>query len=268
MDYEQGADSSEPERKDKYWESIQASAGGLGIPLDSGLLRLWWEVGEAFIGGRVHRVHLSGWRQVDDEFRLLWDKFESVLDKVLDRFVARITAAHGVVDEILGAGPTDDSVRRLREEVPHNPIALQDFYSRATVEWLSGLRDGGFFQHPPPPVVDEEGRTLFPSWPAIEYLERIAATSSPEVADLIANCPGTENGAVHAGLARVICLIAEANAAPLTETATRWLTNGVVTPQLVESLTDLAQRLGAAGYSSEALALTRVLLALDQRSKG
>ena len=253
--------------KDKYWLSIQRAAAGLGIPPDDGILKLWREVGEEFIEERVHRVHLSGWHTLDQRFRTLWDQFETVLDHVLDRFMSRITASHAVLDALLEIGPTADAIKQLREKVPHNSIALERFFGKASGDWLEPLRAADFFRHPPAPIVDDEGRLQFPPWPQIDYLKRVAPTDPSNVAAIVTECPATQNPRIHAGLAEVLCLLPEAQAADLIEPAIGWLDEPFVLPTLVDHLTTLAQRLASAGYSRQAFALSRALLALGRHDE-
>jgi hypothetical protein len=244
-------------------ESIAAAANGLGIVNEDDLLDLWFRTGKAIMQ-RVHRGHLSGWRPLGQDFLRIWDRFETILDHTLDRFEASFTSSHAVIDQLLEAEPTRANVAILRRDVPNNPITLEYFFSRLVApDWVSPLKEGGFFDHPPAPMVAEDGGVRLPGWPQGGYLNRMAHVVPDEVVAIVAGVPETANGRVHDALADVLLSLPPELSADLIDKPLEWLAMPAYrNPLLSDKLVELAEKLARSGHIEPAIRLSRALLEL------
>jgi hypothetical protein len=159
------------------------------------------------LSARAHRDALARPRPVDNEFISLWDEFQAVLGYVLDRFEGRFLEPHAVLDELLALdAPSTDDLKRLRQQVPNNPITLGYFFDRLDKPaWLEPLHGAGFFAHPIDPI-KEEGRIAFPFWPQSRFLARAAAEwpkKHAEILRIALEIPDADNVRVHEDIADV-----------------------------------------------------------------
>ncbi len=87
------------------------------------------------------------------------------------------------------------------EQINHAVSLLNDiqsyryFFDRLdNPEWISHLKNKGYFQNPPKPIQNSENGTIqFPPWPESHYLARMAKEKPEEVLKIILDIPETEN---------------------------------------------------------------------------
>jgi hypothetical protein len=175
---------------------------------------------------RAHRRALAPPRPFDREFQEFFDEFETVLDIVLEKFEARYLAAHRIIDSILSKEtPTGDDMKKLRNNVPNNLVALGYFFDSLEDEsWLVPLQEQGFFDAPPDPELDhEEGTVRFPPWPQSRYLARMASEAPSTVHNIALGIPLTQNVHVHEDLVEVALALPPTLAADFAPKARQWL---------------------------------------------
>ena len=200
---------------------------------------------------------------MDPEFRELWQRFQSILDVVLERFEARYIATIDALDMLLAkTSPTRSDAKTLRDNIPNNPVNLQYFFSHLdSADWLRSLSEVGSFKHPPPPLHHEDGMVSFPRWPESEYLARMAVSTPETVLRIILEIPETENVRAYEDVADAALAMPAEMAARLVPR----LKIGLASPYqllLLEKLGKLVSHLASGGEIEEALNLARALLAV------
>jgi hypothetical protein len=139
------------------------------------------------------------------------------------------------------------------------------------IVWLAPLRERGFFDNPPGPVV-ADGTVRFPPWPEGRYLARVAASAPEPILDIALHVSETGNVRVHEDLANVALALPPRFSARLVPKATSWLEMLEAPSRTVlpDTLGDLLTHLTDGGEIDAALHLARELLALqaEDRSAG
>lgn len=260
------------DKESKHKPDIRAVLKGLNIPDSDPVAGAWLRLaGRDGYGlhSRAHRDNLSGPRPVDDDYRRFWDEMESVLDVVLERFESRYLDTHRVLDELLARrAPTKQDAKKLQLNVPNNPVAFGYFFNRLNdTAWLKPLRAKKLFDHPQPPVRDDErGVISYPVWPQSRYLIRMAAVDNQDVRQTvfdIAVSLETDNVSIHEDLIDVAVALPAALAAGLAEREAAWVERQRhLFGLLPEKLGKLVAHLARGGQADVALNLARRALAI------
>jgi hypothetical protein len=160
----------------------------------------------------AHRHHLAEPRPLNDEFLRQWQDMHTLFGRLVDALESHYLFAHQLIDlRILDETiPPTIRVNILRESIPQNDVSLGYFFSgigqRRAVEWLTPLRDAGYFRHPPSPVYDARTQTTsLLRWSASQYLVQIAKLAPQQVCEIILNIPPTENVFVYADCLDAAC---------------------------------------------------------------
>ncbi len=159
----------------------------------------------------------------------------------------------------------DEVVELIQEEAPLHEY----FFGRLDrPEWLTPLKERGFFDDPPQPIF-AEGRVRFPSWPQGRYLARIAAAVPEAVLDITLSVPETSNVGVHQHLAEAALSMPPQLSAKLVPRTRRWLEMLEVPSQTIipDTLGRLLAHLTEGGQVEAALDLARELLALQAEDR-
>ena len=256
---------------EKHVREVQAILGALGFAEDD-------EVGERwlFIAGRdapgglhrhAHRDALNAPRRVDPDIVSQWEEIQLLLDAVLDRFEARYTEVFARLDELLTHEvPTPADLTVLKQVVPNTPATRRYFFERLTsTDWLTPLREEGFFDSPPAPEEQADETVSFPNWPEAEYLARVAAERPEDVAAIVSEVE-TDNVRVQARLTEVLMSLPPLRAAQLAPRVAEWL------PQLTryhhgQYPLRFAAYLGTNGHAGEALGLAAAIFGLPDRDE-
>jgi hypothetical protein len=248
---------------------IRAIVRGLGIPETDPVAEAWLRLpgqdSTYNLAGRAHRNSLDRPRPLDPEFRRLWEDIQNVLDTVLDRFEARYSDSHRLLDELLAKStPSRKDLQRLKAHVPNNSVSYRYFFDRLERDgWLQPLRDEGLFRSPPEPEQDyEQGGFRFVSWPQSSYLEKMADVEPATVKDIIQELAPTDNVRVHEELVDVVRKLPVNMAAELVPKLNEWLRHPVQWV-LPDKISDLVEWLARGGRVDEALDLARELFALS-----
>src|SRR6266568_7628629 len=132
---------------------------------------------------RAHRNALDEPRPFSDEFAVYFDRFEQVLDAVLERFETNYFEIFGRLEELLAtSSPGNNHADMLRQRFTRTEAVTQYFFSKAPAAWVGPLHREGFFARPPSALVDEDSGTVqFPAWPPSQFLARVAADTPDAV---------------------------------------------------------------------------------------
>jgi hypothetical protein len=273
-------DEGGPERKGKphagsstHEAEIRTILRGLGIPETDPEAEAWLRLpgrdSTYNLAGRAHRDSLDRPRPLDSEFRRLWEDIQNVLDTVLDRFEARYSDFHELLDELLEKStPAGGDLRRLKDHAPNNSISYRYFFDRLeSADWLQPLRAEGFFRSPPEPEQDyEQGGFRFVSWPQSTYLERMVDVDPGTVKEIIQELPPTGNVRVYEELAGIAGNLPAHMTAELVPKLKEW-SGHPVQWILPDKMSDLVMRLARGGHTDEALDLARELFALSPHDR-
>ncbi|MFI5591190.1 hypothetical protein ACIA5G_39490 [Amycolatopsis sp. NPDC051758] len=250
--------------KGRHRTKIVATLVDLGIARDDAVAEFWLALSGPEPGSlpsRAHRPGLNPPRPADNEFLDFVDRFEQVLDAVMDRFEARYLQVFERLDTLLAEPvPSRAAARMLRQRFPHTTVVSTYFFSRASAGWLGPLRDEGFFTAPPQPEVDaESGMLMVPGWPESEYLARIAADAPEEVVATALAIPATENNRVQHDLIEIGLAVPTPLAARLVPAVIEAAKGrfGLLVPHQAGAL---VVHLGTGGQVDDAMTLARVLL--------
>jgi hypothetical protein len=213
---------------------------------------------------RAHRRNLSPPRPFDEDFIRFWADAQMILKIVLDKFEARYSRVFDVLDRIIArTRPSAHDIEQLRTHVPNNMTTWRYFFGRLpTKEWLTLLKEAGFFDAPPKPQVDDENGTmrLIP-WPRSQYLARAASSSPTQVLEVILDIPDTENTLVHSDLVDAALVMPQELAARFAEKEAAWLdAHESIDFLLPQKLAELVGHLAKGKQVEAALTLARSLL--------
>jgi hypothetical protein len=138
-------------KADGYATSIRSALAWLDIPIDGNLGEDWLGLAgkdnEAGLHKRRHREHLGPPRPIDWDF---WERFEGILDTVLDAFEKRYASVFDKLDQLSAkARPDEEDAKALRGALPQTPTSLGYFFGRLdTPAWIEPLDKVGFLSRP------------------------------------------------------------------------------------------------------------------------
>jgi hypothetical protein len=175
----------------------------LGLPEDGPQHQQWRAIGKGpgALNKRAHRDDLNPPRPSDSSFLAMVEGVTQLLDVVLDRFASHYAKVYARLDALLAREqPTRADLRVLKSKIPNTQHTLSYFFQRLQhAGWIDQLQRAGYFRSPPPPEVNQERGTVgFPSWPALDYLARMARAVPERVAEILTAIPDTENMRVRA----------------------------------------------------------------------
>ncbi|MCH8040179.1 MAG: hypothetical protein IH977_07530 [Nitrospinae bacterium] len=119
--------------------------------------------------------------------------------------------------------PTPDQVERAVSLISRKEQYRYFFDQLENPNWISSLKEKGFFSHPAPVVRDEEKGTIgFPTWPESRYLARMA-TKAPGIVLDISLQIDTDNVRVQEDIIDTALNMPPKYSAKLVPTAISWL---------------------------------------------
>jgi hypothetical protein len=159
-------------------------------------LQNWIKIYKSLLGV-THHGKVIGVSLTEDEFNIMVDKLEDVLDYVLRPSSLTISE----IDVFLHIeNPTTDDVKRLLKKIAPSSIYAEYFFSRLTnAKWLIPLKEAGVFIQPPNEVV-KNGFILFPIWWPTSYLKGMAKDHEELVIEIIVAMKITSNFRVQTDL--------------------------------------------------------------------
>jgi hypothetical protein len=161
---------------------------------------------------RAHRPGLDLPRPIDADFRAFVRDFESLLERVLDRFRTFYVEVFRRMDRLLAIeSPSVRDAEDLRQRIPANRVSHDHFFRNASAAWIRPLTEVGCFATPPEPQVAEDGSVSFLRWPQSEYLVRMVNDEPDAVLAAALQVPTTDNSYVMWNLVGIaVALPAEA----------------------------------------------------------
>lgn len=257
-------DVLEPDGVQGHREEILSVLRTLEISENDPDAELWLGLcGEGNVRGlsaRAHRNRLQPPRPMDAEFREFFGGMESMLDRLLERFEDRYIDVFGRLDELLKAAtPGIKHAGALQRRFPANQVTLQYFFSRASAAWLRPLNEAGFFASPPPPQVNEDQSVSFPTWPASEYLVRVAKDDPQATLAAALSIPKSDNSLVTWNLVEIALALPPDGGVQLVPQIASSIPGsyGVVG---VDDVGALFARLARAGFVDDAMTVARAVL--------
>ncbi len=117
----------------------------------------------------------------------------SEFETIVIKFLKPIPISLEELDSLLSIrSPSEDDIKRLTDLLKH-PTHVNYFFSRlSSPEWLSGLKEKGFFSKPFQGIRIGDYIT-FPVWPLSGYLTKVAGEKPKEVMNVIKNMQDTDN---------------------------------------------------------------------------
>ena len=243
----------------KHRESIEIVLNFLEIPLNSEIGNMWLSLPDEDYGlhARAHRAALA-YRPANTEFTVFWEGMENVLDTVLLRFEEKYLSAHQLIHQLMSiTNPTQDDLKRLRNDVPNSPSAMREFFNSANVVWLELLKPY-FFKLPP--EIDPIENSFAP-WPESQFLVRAARSNPESVLEIFLSLPHTDNPFVLDDLCDIALKLPIETTLQVLPKVKLWLASQYQR-LLPIKIAELVKRLAENKKINEALELSYELLAV------
>lgn len=175
----------------KHRESIEIVLNFLEIPINGPVGSLWLSLPDENYGlhARAHRDALA-YRPSSPEFLGFWENMEKILDAMLQSFEERYLSAHQLIEQLLSVvNPTEDDVKKLRNNIPNSPSVLRVFFNGVDIGWLEALKPH-FFKLPlgVDPITNS-----FSPWPESRFLVRAVTSNPSSVLEIALQIPDTNN---------------------------------------------------------------------------
>src|SRR3972149_6493813 len=100
-------------------------------------------------------------------------------------------------------------ISTLKGKIPNSPVTYNYFFEKLdNPNWLTPLKEEGFFKTPPPPMEHPDGGTSYPFWSQGLYLKKMAAISEKqsEVLEICLDVE-TENTRARSDLMEIALLL-------------------------------------------------------------
>ncbi len=191
-----------PTDKEKIWKILNE----LDISPNSSVTNSW-----NFVMRKSHKIShrdsLAPARPINFEFREYWDEFNHALLGMLEKVDKQFIKFLPIIDRLaLLEEPTLDDLSEIRNKLPNTYVTYEQLFMKLkSPKWIPLLRKKGFFGSPPWVEMDEEEWvTIYPRWPILEYLTRMAPGQPGLVSSVLIEIPETDNNNVKGQLLEVI----------------------------------------------------------------
>ena len=173
----------------------------------------------------AHRDGLKSPRPVDAEFIEHWNRMETILVGVLDRFEAQYAKVMDGLDKLLAKNaPTRADVATFLSNFANNQLTRDYFFERLVhASWLAPLRAKDVFKRAPDPQYFEDGSYRHPSWPAASYLKRMASTNPADVAAILNEVEDTDNDVAKGQLVEIASELPAEHREVILGKLTQWI---------------------------------------------
>lgn len=161
-------------------EEILAILSLHGVDLNDEVAKLWIRIAdrqeEIALHHLAHRNSLDRPRESGATFDELWTGMQALLDMLLNRMEANYVGFMVILDVLLAKTTISDTdISTLKGKIPNSPVTYNYFFEKLdNPDWLTPLKEGGFFKTPPPPMEHPEGGTSYPFWSQALYLKKMA----------------------------------------------------------------------------------------------
>ena len=216
-------------KKTSHADGIKAVLLMLDISKDEELGKAWMSLPSEDKGlhSYAHRPGLGTIRPIDNDFRELWAKIETILYGVLDRFEARYLIIFNSLEKLAQKSePTKSDAAYFVSSVPNNIISHMSFFTKLdNPKWLPLLHAKNVFRDPPPPKYGYENgsRTIrYPFWPAGIYLLKMATVEPATVKNILLEVSETDNDNVKASLLEIAAALPKTERLSLVERIKNW----------------------------------------------
>lgn len=243
----------------KHRESIEIVLNFLEIPVNGPVGSLWLRLPDENYGlhARAHRDALA-YRPSNPEFLGFWENMEKILDAVLQSFEEKYLSAHQLIEQLLVVtNPTEDDVKKLRNNIPNSPSVLRVFFNGVDIGWLEALKPH-FFKLPlgVDPITNS-----FSPWPESRFLVRAVMSNPSSVLEIALQIPDTNNPFVLDDLCDIALELPIEMATEFLAKMKIWLAS--VNQRLLPiKIAQFIQRLAENHKIEEAIELSRELLAI------
>jgi len=156
---------------------------------------------------RLRRVRLES--NATDEASDLLGEYSTLYGCLLGHLVTHFEKVLRKID-LLPLQPEVSAVQALLRSLPETEVIQERLLKKLPADgrYLDVLRLAGFFQRPPAPVRDENGKVRYhPSWPASRYLVDVVKQFPTEVGAILNDLPLTDNYLVRIDLAKAACQV-------------------------------------------------------------
>jgi hypothetical protein len=250
------------EGDESHKSQIRAVLALLNIPTEGAVGQFWLSLtgshNQDGLHKRAHRRDLSIPRPIDADF---WERFEELLDAVLDALERRYAIVFDRVDQLAASEPTAANAKIIRARLPQNHDVANEFCRKLDdPAWIGPLEAAGIFSEPPSPVRRDEG-VAYPSWPALDYLARMTSRAPTDVARVALAIPTTENHRVYEGLAEIAGMLPPALSAPFADRLEIWLADARSSRYgMLDTVAKLVDRFVEGGQPEAAIRALRAIL--------
>lgn len=195
---------------DKHEASIRDTLSFLGIDPQSEVGKSWLEYGntdsEIQLHKFAHRKDLT-YRSFSEDFYNEWQKFEFILDEVLDRFKSKYLHFVREVEKLssLEKISADDESKFRNSIAPASPLFRIFILELSSVAWFDSLWKMGYFQF----SVEERkyiDANHYIEWSPLIYLRKLVELNEfDKVWSVIESLPDFENIGLHQEITK-LCL--------------------------------------------------------------
>ena len=261
-----GMVTQEPDERDECGRPRISKSGKMQAILDylgvkeSGVKERW-DAHTKEAPRQAHRDGLREPRPVDSAVHQRWTELVDILDLLMRHFEARYPDVFAHLDELLRReAPTKANLAWLSNSCPPTHAARSHFFGRLKEPgWLRGLESKGFFEKPPPPVTDDEGRISIPDWPEGHYLAAVSPILPEAVAGILASV-ATKNVRVRDQVLGIAATLPAQHARRVVEKAECWIGDLLEYRWFESGFVALAVTLAEAGHGEDALRMVGALL--------
>ena len=211
--------------QESHKEKVKAILEAYEIDPDSDIAQLWLRTAnkhdDIAIYHFVHRSNLGFPASRGSSFKDLWENVQIILDAVLNKMEGKYLGFFEILDQLITLKTvTPDDVKKLKEKVPNSPVTYNHFFEKLdNPDWLTPLKEEGFFKTPPPPMEHPDGGTSYPFWSQGLYLKKMAAVpeKQSEVLEICLDVE-TENTQARSDLLEIALLLPVEMSVQIVET--------------------------------------------------
>lgn len=200
-------ETSEEIVEPSHIEQIRLVLAMLEIPEDSDLGRGWLSIPgkETGLQKYAHRPGLESVRPLDNKFRDFWEKMDTILQGVLERFESKYVLVFTSIEQLAKKDdPRKVDGTHFANSVPNNFVSHSRFFNNLkSPKWLPILRARGVFKETPPieyGYQDGSKTIRYPLWPAASYLLEMAKVKPEEVREVLGEVEDTDNANTKSSL--------------------------------------------------------------------